>query len=416
MIIKASQRGGALRLAKHLLNDLDNDHIHVHEVTGFMSSELSAALKEIAILSKHTKCKQFLFSVSINPPQGKDADTRLYLNTFDEIQARLGLTGQPRAIVFHEKNGRRHAHAVFSRIKLAEMKAVNLPFFKNKLMEISKGVYLDRGWKLPRGFIQREHRNPLNFSLEEWEHAKRLNDDPKRIKMMLQESYSLKRSNHHFQQLLAQRGFSLARGDRRGIVAVDWRGEVYSLSRWLGIKTKILRGVVGDPNDLPSVDEAKASFNQRLVGNAQEALESLEQECSARQRDLEIRRQQLGKQQSNERSQLDKDLIDRVTELRNSWRARVRKGLRGLWDRVIGRYRSAKVECERQILDLEVLRSTEMTSLIGKQLADRRQFHRNILALKAEKNRRLNQLHDTFGDAFGSNEAVLQMTRPIEGE
>jgi hypothetical protein len=34
----------------------------------------------------------------------------------DMAEQRLGLDGHPRAIVFHEKEGRRHAHAVWSRI------------------------------------------------------------------------------------------------------------------------------------------------------------------------------------------------------------------------------------------------------------------------------------------------------------
>lgn len=32
MIIIASQRGGAAKLAAHLLNDRDNDHVELHEI------------------------------------------------------------------------------------------------------------------------------------------------------------------------------------------------------------------------------------------------------------------------------------------------------------------------------------------------------------------------------------------------
>jgi hypothetical protein len=34
----------------------------------------------------------------------------------ERIEERLGLQGQPRAIVIHEKNARVHAHCVWSRI------------------------------------------------------------------------------------------------------------------------------------------------------------------------------------------------------------------------------------------------------------------------------------------------------------
>ena len=40
---------------------------------------------------------------------------------------------------------------------------------------------------------------------------------------------------------LRSRGFTLARGDRRGYVAVDYKGEVYAIARYAGIKTKEVR-------------------------------------------------------------------------------------------------------------------------------------------------------------------------------
>lgn len=55
-------------------------------------------------------------------------------------------------------------------------------------------------------------------------------------------------------------GFTLARGDRRGFVLVDYKGEIYSLSRWSGQKTKALLAYLGSPEDLPSVEEAKATI------------------------------------------------------------------------------------------------------------------------------------------------------------
>lgn len=86
----------------------------------------------------------------------------------------MGLKNQTHVIVFHEKNGRRHCHAIFSRIDTKTMTAINLPYFKNKLMEISKELYLKHNWKLPQGHIDKQLRNPLNFTQEQWQQAKRL--------------------------------------------------------------------------------------------------------------------------------------------------------------------------------------------------------------------------------------------------
>jgi len=58
---------------------------------------------------------------------------------------RLGLTDQPRVIVFHEKNGRRHAHAAWSRIDSNEMKAIPLSYDHPKLQEVSRELHIEHG-------------------------------------------------------------------------------------------------------------------------------------------------------------------------------------------------------------------------------------------------------------------------------
>ena len=65
MILKASQRGGGKQLALHLLRTDENEHVETHEVRGFISQDLTGALKEAHAVSLGTRCKQFLFSVSL---------------------------------------------------------------------------------------------------------------------------------------------------------------------------------------------------------------------------------------------------------------------------------------------------------------------------------------------------------------
>lgn len=69
MILKGSQRGGALKLAAHLMNMVENDHVEVHELRGFTADDLLDALQEADAIAKGTKCQQFLFSLSFNPPE-----------------------------------------------------------------------------------------------------------------------------------------------------------------------------------------------------------------------------------------------------------------------------------------------------------------------------------------------------------
>lgn len=152
MILVDNQRGGAKDLASHLLKQ-ENDHVQVHELRGFASDNLHGALNESYAISKGTRCKQHLFSLSINPPTYKQVSTEEFEQVIERSEERLGLTGQPRAIVFHEKEGRRHAHAVWSRINAEEMKAVQLSHSKRKFTALTRDIFLERQWQMPRGLI-----------------------------------------------------------------------------------------------------------------------------------------------------------------------------------------------------------------------------------------------------------------------
>ncbi len=76
-------------------------------------------------------------------------------------------------------------------------------------------------------------KNPLNFSLAEWQQTKRLDLDPREIKQILQSAWGRSDNLASFKNALEEHGYFLARGDRRGIVATDLQGkEVPSVGRW----------------------------------------------------------------------------------------------------------------------------------------------------------------------------------------
>ncbi len=47
MILQASQRGRAAKLAAHLLNTQENKHVELFEISGYMSETLQEALQEL---------------------------------------------------------------------------------------------------------------------------------------------------------------------------------------------------------------------------------------------------------------------------------------------------------------------------------------------------------------------------------
>jgi hypothetical protein len=54
-----------------LLKTEDNEHVEVHDIRGFMSDNLQGAFHEAYAASRGTRCQQFLFSLSLNPPENE---------------------------------------------------------------------------------------------------------------------------------------------------------------------------------------------------------------------------------------------------------------------------------------------------------------------------------------------------------
>lgn len=139
-------------MALHLMNGEMNEHVELHEVRGFVSENIMGALNEIYAVSKGTQAKQFMYSLSLNPLGEEAASTADFETAIEKAEKKLSLEGQPRVVVFYEKEGRRHAHCVWSRIDSNEMKAIPMSHDHRKLKTLSKSLYLEHGWQMPRGF------------------------------------------------------------------------------------------------------------------------------------------------------------------------------------------------------------------------------------------------------------------------
>lgn len=327
MILEANERGYGAQLARHLLNPRDNDHVTVHGIDGFVADDLFGAFAEAEAISNATQCQKYLFSLSLNPPPGADVSIETFEETVAQVERRLGLAGQPRALVFHEKSGRRHAHAVWSRIDGQDLKAINLPHYKRKLTGLSRELYQTHDWEMPAGFRDPAERDPLNYKRQEAGQAKRQKRDPKTLKAMFRGCWEASDSKTGFEAALKDQGFLLAGGDRRGFVAVDARGKIWSLSRWCGVKPKEMRARLGSEIDLPLVQDLSAqrqSLPKQPVEPGNAAFETRRAKLVARQR---AERDALLMAQEKQR----------IADLK-ARQAKMPKGLRGLLSRATGQY------------------------------------------------------------------------------
>jgi hypothetical protein len=378
MILKASERGDAGQLARYLLAMRDNDHVELHDMRGFVADNLPQAFSELDAIAKGTRCKNYLFSASLNPPQSARVSVEDFEKAIADIERKLGLEGQPRAIVFHEKDGRRHAHAIWSRIDAARMRAINLPHYKLRLRDVSRELYRAHGWEMPKGLRDRRERNPLNFTREEWQQARRANLDPKQLKALFQSCWSRSDSGAAFAAALRERGFMLAHGDRRGFVAVDFRGEVYAVARLTGARTKEVTERLGDPAKLPPVDQVRAEFAARMTDRLKSFIRHAELDAGRSRRSAEFKRAEMIGRHRQER-ELQKQGQERRWIAETKTRAaRLPRGISGIWHRLTGEYGRIRELNEHDAWNAHLRDRAERDNLISSQADERQSLQREI--------------------------------------
>lgn len=377
MILKGSRRGGGVQLARHLENGEDNEHVTVHEIRGFVSDSIAGAFSEAHGISKGTRCQKFLYSLSLSPPERESVPVEVFENAIEEIEQKLGYIGHGRVVIFHEKEGRRHAHCVWSRINVEQMKAVDPSYEKLKLRDISRQLYFENNWQMPRGLMNSEERDPLNFTMAELQQARRAKQDVRFLKETFQDCWAVSDTRTAFSQALEERGLYLAKG-RRGHVAVDWRGEVYGISKWVGIRVKELRAKLGPVDDLPTVEETKREICDRFSERLKRHAEETELQHIKRDRSLDQVRRGLTAKHRYKRDELVRTLRDRrVVETRKR-AARLPTGIKGLWFRVTGKYNKIKVQNQSEAADCDRRDHTELQQLVQKQLSVRQRLQHEI--------------------------------------
>lgn len=382
MILKGSQRAGGQNLAVHLMRVDDNEHIRIHELRGFASDDLRGAFKEAEAISLGTKCRQYLFSLSLNPPADASLPPEEFEAAIEKIEQRLGLHDQPRAIVFHEKEGRRHAHCVWSRIDAETMTARPLSFFKTKLMAVSRDLYLDHGWDMPRGMIDAARRDPTNFTLAEWQEAKRRGVDPRWTKQVVQNCWSRSDNRPSFERALQEHGLLLARGDRRGFVVVDHDGSVHSLPRALSVKAKDVRARLGEGDGLSDVSDTQRLVGERMSHAIRRHVAESRGRFGERSADFGRQKEEMTKTHRDERALLaDRQKVEWIEETKRR-AERLPRGLRGLWHRLTGQYQEVRRQNEAEAQSTSNRHSVEREQLVQRQHEQRAPLQARINELR----------------------------------
>src|SRR5579862_4238341 len=125
MVIKGVSCSGARRLAVHLMRTDTNERAEVKEIRGVAAEKLRDALLEMEAVAAGTRTTKPFYHASINTRADERLTDEQRSRAIDRLEAALGLTGQARVVVVHEKEGREHCHIVWSRIDLDRMAAIS---------------------------------------------------------------------------------------------------------------------------------------------------------------------------------------------------------------------------------------------------------------------------------------------------
>lgn len=266
MIIKGGAGGNAKWWGDHLTNDQKNTRVEIKEMRGVLSQDLHKALYEMRGVAEGSRCgPNFLYQANINPEHDEHLTEDQWREAFDTLEKNLGLEGHSRVIVEHEKNGRVHRHCIWNRVDAETMQATNM--WGNYKVHVATARELESRFDLSPTPNPAREREPAP---ELWEHraAERSGIDRAAVTEEITAAWRRADNGHAFKAAIEERGYILAKGDRRDFCIIDHAGDVHSLAKRLdGVRVAEVRAFMSDVDReaLPSVAEASAMQRDRPV-------------------------------------------------------------------------------------------------------------------------------------------------------
>jgi hypothetical protein len=262
MIISGGARCNWRFFAKHLMKTEENERVKIAEIRGLAGDTTLDALREMDAVARGTRCKNFFYHANLNPREDEQLSPEQWEQAVDTLEGKLGLDGQSRIVVEHEKLGRTHRHVIWSRIDPDRLTAIsdshNYAKHEAAARELEQqfalapvqGVHVGREGPRPE-------RRPAN-----WEtfRGHKSGIDPKDVKAEVTELWQSSDSGVAFRTALAQRGYVMAQGDRRDFLIIDSAGQEHSLARRIeGAKAAEIRARLADIDreDLPRVSHGR---------------------------------------------------------------------------------------------------------------------------------------------------------------
>ena len=228
-------------------------------------------------MAEGTRCKLPIYSASINPQTHERLSREQYLGAADIVERKLGFVGQPRAIVIQIHEGREHAHVIWSRIDVDTMTAIsdshNFRKHEYAARDIERRFGLDRvqGAHAERDNAPRPQRSPEHYELQQ---ARRTGLSRDAASRFLTTVWRTTDNGHAFKAAIEDKGWLLARGDRRDFVLIDPHAGIHTPARRIeGARTAEIRDRFKDLDrgQLPTVADGRAIMRGRIATAEREA-------------------------------------------------------------------------------------------------------------------------------------------------
>ncbi len=232
MILKASTTssiGHAGRLGTHLLNERDNEEVQVLEIRGHATDDAKQAILFMHGAVALTKGRNGCFQVSINPEPGEAMTEEQWQDAINRIEREFKYDGQPRVIVQHVKEGRKHRHIVWQRTDYETEKVIPIDDYKDRLVNQAREMRQEYG----HAPVNQNVSNP-KFDQAAYRQAKRNQDlTPGERSVFIRQAWELSETPDQFVAHLNGMGYELSQGNRAGFVLLD-RGSGEILKGSLG--------------------------------------------------------------------------------------------------------------------------------------------------------------------------------------
>lgn len=381
MIAKGNPHNSGPYLARYLAaSSKGNESAELVELRGFASDNVFDAFALVQLQAGGTHCQKPIFHVQVRTPKGEELTREQWAHVADRIEKQLGFDGQPRAVVFHQKDGHRHMHLAWSRIDAETMHAIDPGLYKRKLKEICRKLEKEMGLQQVRNEREPDEKT-LPPARPEFEQGRRLKTDVKAIREGIRDCWDASETGAAFVAALDKKGLVLAKGDKRSFVVVDGMGGYHALGKRItGATAEQTRAKLADLKaaKLPTVEKAQTMQRERReqekgAMDDQHDMPDEERRKKALQKDEEERRTAMEREEE-QRRQAVKEEDERREQTVAEEEARREEGNR----EEEKRQAEYKAQAERQVEQAREMEAQE----------ERLAAYREEIARRAEEARR----------------------------